>query len=413
MSDLPRASLHAPPAVPVARPRRRLRLAALWLPGFLIAVLLRALFYVLDLPPDDPWLVGDWLIHYADGFVRRGLTGEVVLGIASLTALSPSDAVGVIQMLGLTALAGGLLRLAQPLPMRLPLVLMLLSPALLGLYFHNPHGGFRREVLLLGLLAPFCARIAFDRRPVGSRERGLLALALMLLSLSHEMLLAWMPLFVIALRLSPVAPRTPVWRDLLILAPAALSTLVIVLFHRGDAATALAICAALGTAAPSDCGAGDPTLGAISFLAVDTRAAFDYMLFRTPPPIAASYLAGALLSALPFAVLLRMTTLGTFLRSRGPAALALLLAAVLAQVVLLNLIAVDHGRFIHITVAGLSLVLLLAMNAQGAALQFRDLRRPRLAALLAVLFVLGWKLKHAEMWPVKLFWWSGPLLGSA
>lgn len=412
MMSEPLPSSTALPAAAGDADRWRRRLARIGLPLFLAVIGLRGLFHLLGSAPDDPWQVGDWLIHHADGFVRRGLAGEVVLGFSALTGLPPATSVGVVQMVCLIALLGGLYRLARPLPMRLPLVLLLASPALLGLYLHNPNGGFRKEVLLFALLAPLCARLAFDARPVETRERGLLAVALVLLSLCHEMLLAWMPLVVIALRLTPHRPTTTVWRDALILLPALLTTGVIVLFQRGDAADAAAICAALAEHAPRDCGAGDPRLGAVSFLAVDTRSAIAYMLARTPPPVAASYAAAALLAAVPFGVLLRMTTLGAFLREREPRALLALLAAILVQVAMLHLVATDHGRFIHITVVGLTLVLLQAMHAQGAALAIRPPRRAALAAVLALLFVAGWKLKHVGMGPTKLLWWWGALAGT-
>ncbi len=403
MSDptLPRAAASA--ALPADE---RSSLASLALPLFLGALAGRMLVYTLARPDDDPWLVCDWLINYAGGMVRRGLSGELLLGLSSLTGQTPATLTGVLQLLCFAALLAGLYRLARPLPVNLPMVLLLASPALLQLYIHNPHGGLRKEILLLAVLAPFCARLAFDARPVERLERLLLALTLALITLCHEMLFAYMPLFLIAMRLTPRAPTTPVLRDALILLPAAVCTVWIVIFHRGDSSIVAAICASLAAQAPSDCGAGDPFLGAISFLAVDTGKAIDYMRYRTPPPIAISYLIGALLSLVPFVVATQLSNIGSLLHRREPRWLALLLAAVVAQVLVLNAIAVDHGRFIHILITGMTLVLLLAMHAQGESLQFSRPRHPRLALVMAVIFVLGWKLKHAEMWPGKLLWWS-------
>lgn len=403
-------SVHAVPATLLETARTRL--ASLALPLFLAALMLRMLAYTLARPDNDPWLVGDWLIDYAGGLVRRGLSGEIMLGLSALTGLTPAACTGVVQLICLASLLIGLYRLARPLPLNLPMMLLLASPALLQLYIHNPHGGLRKEILLLAMLAPFCARLAFDPRPVERRERLLLAAALALIALCHEMLFAYMPFFVIAMRLAPRAPSSTLLRDSLILLPAAICTVWMVLFHRGDSATVAAICASLAAHAPSDCGAGDPFLGAVSFLAVDTRTAIDYMLYRTPFAIAVSYAAGALLSMLPFIVLAKLSNIGSFLRGREHRPLALLMAAVVAQVIVLNLIAVDHGRFIHILVAGLTLVLLVALHSLGDRLQFRRPARPHLAAWLAVLFVLGWKLKHAEMWPEKLLWWSKLLLAA-
>lgn len=402
MSDpiLQRAGTGALPA------ETRSSLAWLALPLFLGALAGRMLVYTLARPDDDPWLVGDWLINYAGGMVRRGFSGEVLLGLSSLTGQTASTLTGVLQLICLALLLLGLYRLARPLPANLPMVLLLASPALLQLYIHNPHGGLRKEILLLAMLAPFCARLAFDLRPVGPLERLLLALGLALITLCHEMLFAYMPFFVIAMRLASHAPATSILRDALILLPAAVCTGWIVIFHRGDSSIVAAICASLAAQAPSDCGAGDPFQGAISFLAVDTRSAIDYTLNRTALPVAISYVISTLLSLVPFGVMARLSNIGSLLRQREPRWLMLILATVLAQVLVLNVIAVDHGRFIHILITGMTLVLLLAMHAQGESLQFRRPRHPRRAVVLTVMFVLGWKLKHVDMWPGKLLWWS-------
>ena len=136
------------------------------------------------------------------------------------------------------------------------------------------------------------------------------------------------------------------------------------------------------------------------------------MRYRTPPPVAISYGLGALLSLLPFAVIARLSNVATLLHEREPRWLALLMATIVAQVLALNVVAVDHGRFIHIMVVGMTLSLLVALHGLGERLQFRRPRHPRLTAALAVLFVFGWKLKHAEMWPEKLLWWSKWLLAA-
>src|SRR5512146_2921331 len=37
----------------------------------------------------DPWITGDWLVNYSDGFVRRGLVGEFSRRLYYATAISP------------------------------------------------------------------------------------------------------------------------------------------------------------------------------------------------------------------------------------------------------------------------------------------------------------------------------------
>ncbi len=35
------------------------------------------------------WVMGDWLIHYAGGFVRRGLFGQIFVALSRVTGLNP------------------------------------------------------------------------------------------------------------------------------------------------------------------------------------------------------------------------------------------------------------------------------------------------------------------------------------
>ena len=38
---------------------------------------------------DNSWTVGEWLISYAGGFVRRGLPGEIIHYISTTYSISP------------------------------------------------------------------------------------------------------------------------------------------------------------------------------------------------------------------------------------------------------------------------------------------------------------------------------------
>ena len=46
----------------------------------------------------DPWIVGDWLINYAGGFVRRGLPGETIRLLWKATGVAPPAWVLCLQL---------------------------------------------------------------------------------------------------------------------------------------------------------------------------------------------------------------------------------------------------------------------------------------------------------------------------
>src|SRR5882757_6868458 len=56
------------------------------------------LFGVLNVQIRANWAIGDWLINYRGGFVRRGFTGEIALCIAHALHLSPSIVVLLMQL---------------------------------------------------------------------------------------------------------------------------------------------------------------------------------------------------------------------------------------------------------------------------------------------------------------------------
>jgi hypothetical protein len=101
----------------------------------------RALYY------RSPYNLGDWLINYHSGFVRRGLTGELFSWIASLHPGLVGKYVIGFQLLVLLATGAAVLYLASDSKSKwTPYIL--LSPAgfIFGVYCLD--GAFRKEILL-------------------------------------------------------------------------------------------------------------------------------------------------------------------------------------------------------------------------------------------------------------------------
>ena len=96
------------------------------------------------------WTVGEWLISYAGGFVRRGLPGEIIYKISNNFNLPPIFLVHTISSLSLIALSIILMRFSKNLFNKSLLLsqLMLMSP-LAGNYF------IRKDAFLLSIFG-FC-----------------------------------------------------------------------------------------------------------------------------------------------------------------------------------------------------------------------------------------------------------------
>ncbi len=197
-----------------------------------------------------PWVITDWLIHYAGGFVRRGLWGEGVLWLAQRVGLSP----GAMAALSIAAVYTLFLYFTYRALTRQPtladLYLFLTAPFLFWFPVLDWQGAYRKEILLFALHAWLVQGIA--RHPQQRLGRTLLALAVLpALLLSHEALMAWAPFLLV-----PLVRWGPGWTQwsravrlgFLALALLNLGAWGLALIHRGTDAHERAILASLARA---------------------------------------------------------------------------------------------------------------------------------------------------------------------
>lgn len=79
----------------------------------------------------SPWIVGDWLINYSGGFVRRGLEGSVVLLIGHLTRIPLNLVVYGMQSVVFVLFLWLVWRLVQGIRWTFLIAAVFLSPATL------------------------------------------------------------------------------------------------------------------------------------------------------------------------------------------------------------------------------------------------------------------------------------------
>ncbi len=211
------------------------------------------------------WAIADWLINYTGGFVRRGLTGQLALALASLH-LSPSVAILLLQYLLYAAILISVWQLLRNTRWTVWLVALVFSPATLAFQVLDPSFGFRKDILFLAELAILL--LLLRRRPP---VRDLwITLYLCLFStaciLSHEGLVAYIPYLVAALAIALRDLR----RTALCAIPVALCSLAaaaLVSRFPGTLQTSQTVCRSLGytfSTAP-----GTFCSGAIAYLSRD------------------------------------------------------------------------------------------------------------------------------------------------
>lgn len=133
----------------------------------------------------------EWLITYEGGFVRRGLSGEVVYVVSAVTGATPDVVVWGLQIVGYAAFLGGcfliVLRL-RPVPWQLwPL---LFAPFMFAVPAVAPYAAMRKDVLWLATMGLVGAAVA-RRRSSAAVVTGLVAMVPVVLM--HEASLVLLP----------------------------------------------------------------------------------------------------------------------------------------------------------------------------------------------------------------------------
>jgi hypothetical protein len=330
--------------------------------GLLIAALLvtAILYSVYDLCFAPSYAIGDWLINYSQGFVRRGLSGQFILLLGRALHL-PLPWTAVLVQIPLYALfLYGAYKLAAPLRRDALWYALLLSPATLPFMILNPANGCRKEVLLFAALAAFILLLQRGRN--AQRSPNSIALSLLLAALvavmvlSHDALFCCLPFFFAAIALAT--------RDLKLAlkisaAPAllALALIDITAHHPGDLHTAIGICRSVGGRWIAVDDTRDLCAGAIRHISwtlahsrrEELQSLHDWPLF----------LLLALLSAAPFVVALARLRRQDHLRFESTVLASTAILCALLSVPLFYL-TIDWGRWIHMQAICLLLVVLLA-----------------------------------------------------
>jgi hypothetical protein len=211
---------------------------------FMVALLLAALFYsIYDLCFAPAYPIGDWLINYSDGFVRRGLIGEVILLAAHATHIPPPWLAVVVQLTIYSLFLLGVYRLAAPLR-RGPLwYAMIFSPAALAFMILSPFNGVRKETLAPATLTAVIFLLRKKPHPVVLSLTITVFFAVM--ALSHEAPYCCFPYFFAVIAL---ATRDLKYAAKIMVAPFIVAGLLFELtrLYPGNQSAAIVICHSIG-----------------------------------------------------------------------------------------------------------------------------------------------------------------------
>lgn len=325
----------------------------------------------------------DWLINYADGFVRRGLFGEIFLAVA------PDGGAGLWTLFVIQALLYAVVFAFAVWVLRRgdfswSIIALVCGPAALGFFGWDPQAGFRKEVLAyVSLSLLVWALAAAHRRATALILAALSFVVFVLAVFSWETSALFLPVYAYLLirgnddaQLSTLVRRVLAGAFVLV---GALGLGLGTLFH-GSVETARAICDVV-----RDHGftRADLCSGAIDAIGWTSEFTLNEVAVRYP----------LYLGYLPLAVLAVIPVLTTpWFRRNWIWALV-----VAAAFVPLFVIVTDYGRWINMIVMAL-LFCIAAGPAQQAVSRAWNW-------LAAILFVVLWGLPHwlpagyDEPWP--------------
>ncbi len=380
-----------------ARARLERLIRAILVPYLALLFLATAWVAWQGVSENHPWRIGDWLINYQGGFVRRGLSGELTLLLSASSGIDPGFWIWSVQLACYLAFFGFSASLLTKQASLQPYLWLLFSPFLFAFQLHDHVGGYRKEVVHLAALA----FVAWSAQRHDKRTFGIVAGAVLLLYplaiMSHELIAVYLPYVVVLflLRLGTSLRTLAVTSLLLLPSIAAFGS---ALLHPGTEEHVAAICESLGQHAPQDCTSD----GAIAALrrtpafwmeAVRVRIATQNFL-----EIYAFVLGMSLLAFLPIR--------RNLIPFRSGWSLALLLASAVGTCALF-FVALDWGRFLYIHFVSLFLLSLAGIGGgtseSKASVQESGLDRPprsaswdlaRYAALLASLGI------YAGLWHI-------------
>ena len=143
------------------------------------------------------WIIGDWLINYQGGFVRRGLGGSLLLLVSDLLKIPPNLTVAFFQILLYCSYFVILFLLIRKKSLNTWFLILLLSPATLLFPVYDIHAVGRKEIILFFLFALFvyCLK-RYGTLP--NRTVLLFSAAIAVFTFFHELIFFFIPYFMVA-----------------------------------------------------------------------------------------------------------------------------------------------------------------------------------------------------------------------
>ena len=300
----------------------------------------------------NTWVIGDWLINYHGGFVRRGLTGEIAIGLAWLSSLNVGVIVVIMQLLCYYLyFAFSYLLLRKT--FLLPYAMLIISPFIFTFHVNEYGGGYRKEIIYFALLSFLAWSKCSLRQDLFERIFFIVLPSYALAVLSHEMLILFVP-YLLILYIIGSKPSSKQYCLLAFCLIPALVSFMLCLYFKGTPVQVNAIFDILETTNYPIDRMGDASGdAAINWLGHPTQDGINWVRQYLGGRIG-SYLVATALSLAAFLPILKI------LRVLFTDKLVMVLFSLsLTGTMILATVAVDWGRFLYIHLVSLFMLALV------------------------------------------------------
>lgn len=144
------------------------------------------------------WAVGDWLLNYQDGFIRRGLLGTVLIEGSKHLGIPINHFIYITQCSVFFLFLLTFYFLLRKKLLNFWFLILCLGPGFLLFNYYDGMSVGRKEILLYLIFGWWC--LITERRQPPVVVVFVFAILIFVLTLSHEMVIFFIPYFIIAQR---------------------------------------------------------------------------------------------------------------------------------------------------------------------------------------------------------------------
>lgn len=298
----------------------------------------------------NAWTIGDWLINYQGGVVRRGFLGEIIYWVSYFTHINPGIYVVFLQTLSYAVFLSFSYLLLKKQNYLLPYSFLIFSPFIFTFQINDAQGGFRKEIIYFALLAFVVWVSRTKEKQIFEKIFFVILLFYPIVILTHEMLAIYLPYLLVPYFMTIKITKKKFFLVCLFLIPSVLS-FIIAIYYSGTQIQVTEIFNSIAHLNYSITG------GAISWLDKDSSYEIERVINRLKNQYYVYYIL-----IIPFAIFAYIPIYDRIKSiMQNKLSLLMILISIIGSIGLF-VVAVDWGRFLYIHLVSIFLLSLMILN---------------------------------------------------